>query len=529
MIRRNKSATEDLDLRQPRVSSTTQEISQPIVISPEDATSIKSGNMTKEQGAQLLQKIIVQMEREKLKEAKKKDHEESLNISLQPISDDEFQDEEHEGKSERREPREEVPSSVNFHQGNEGNLPFNDKDERFAPKHLHPISDFGPPADFFPRDRFPGPQNWRGSRGGRRHWDNQTYPRGAFRPWRGHPNNWRNFQQREFGPGSVPEEIYPPNQEGSEQLTNGAVNLDEIKTITIDGYPKDIRFYDETGIVFINWDDPREISFMDDGIKRCVIFNDKDSCVLGLNEPYREVMIEGVNHKVKLGAPSREIYIDHVPYQCFFESPGIRIDLSGTSVHVRLEGERPQAKIGELKRTDLVAGKINLFINAVIIVPVYLDAKLQKFMIDGDTNTLKFVNALTTVLINDTAFDVEYGGLPKPCIIKGKKHFIRFSVLPKGVKPGRVKIKDMEGTQPLSPYNVDENSQDSATNDPVEPSNPAVDRIKKIGSDSPERNSNSPSIFQKLLEQQSSKWINLLSHIINCRLEFKTFIMKFIS
>lgn len=487
------------------MASTTSEISQPIVISPEDATSIKSGNMTKEQGALLLQKIIVQMERDKLKEAKLKDDEESLNVSLQPISDDEFQDEENEDRVNRRESRGTLPMMDNFHTGNEGGLPFNDKDERLAAKHLQPKGDYGPPGPhFFPRDRFPGPQNWRGARGGRRHWDIQNHPRGPLRPWRGHPNNWRNgppnFPSRDFG---LDDMMPQSNLDVSEQLTNGAVNQDEIKSITIDGSPKDIRFYDETGVVFVNWDDPREISFLNDGSTRRVTFNDQEPYVLGLNEPYRDVLIDGAPHKVRLGVPSREIYIDYVPYECFFGSAGIRIDLNGTSVHVQLEGPPPQAKIGDIKRTDLVAGKINLFINAKIIVPVFLDAKLQKFAIDGETNTLKLINALQTVLINDAPFDIEYGGLPKPLMINGKKHFIRFSVLPKGIKPGRIKIKDMEGTQPMSPRNTDENSRDSVSNDQIEPSNPTVDRIKKADGDSPDRNSNSPNIFQNILEQQS--------------------------
>lgn len=479
--------------------------------------------MTKEQEAQLLQKIIVQMEREKLKEAKKKEQEESLNISLQPISDDEFQDEEHEEKFDKKEQREALQMMDNFHPVNEGSLPFNDKDERLAAKHLHTKGDYVPPASqmFYPRDRFPGPQNWRGGRGGRRHWDNQIHPRGPLRPWRGHPNNWRNvgpnFPSRDFGPGSIQDDILSSNLEVPEQLTNGAINQDEIKSIIIDGSPKDIRFYDETGIIFINWDDPREISFFDDGSTRRVFFNDTEMYVLGLNEPNREVLIDGVPHKVRLGVPSREIYIDNVPYECFFGSAGIRIELNGSSVHVKLEGLRPQAKIGDVKRTDLVAGKINLFINAKIIVPVFLDAKLQKFSLEGETNTLKFVNALETVLINDTPFDIEYGGLPKPIFVNGKKHFIRFSVLPKGVKPGRIRIKDMEGLQPMSPYSVEENSQDSVSNDQIELSNPTVDRVKDRS-----------GTLQNILEQQSiSKYFRRLFYCVLMCIDFVVEVVEF--
>jgi pre-mRNA cleavage complex 2 protein Pcf11 len=45
---------------------------------------------------------------------------------------------------------------------------------------------------------------------------------------------------------------------------------------------------------------------------------------------------------------------------------------------VKLDGPPPQVKIGLVKRTDLVAGKINLVIDAKNMVPVFLDAKPQR-------------------------------------------------------------------------------------------------------------------------------------------------------
>ena len=45
---------------------------------------------------------------------------------------------------------------------------------------------------------------------------------------------------------------------------------------------------------------------------------------------------------------------------------------------VKLEGPPPQVKIELVQRTDLVAGKINLIINARTMVPVFLDAKPQR-------------------------------------------------------------------------------------------------------------------------------------------------------
>ena len=83
-------------------------------------------------------------------------------------------------------------------------------------------------------------------------------------------------------------------------------------------------------------------------------------------------------HRIRLGAPTRELYIDGKWYECFFGGPPVTIEIDGKMHVVRLEGPPPQVKIGLLKRTDLVAGKINLIINAKTMIPVFLDAKPQR-------------------------------------------------------------------------------------------------------------------------------------------------------
>jgi len=62
---------------------------------------------------------------------------------------------------------------------------------------------------------------------------------------------------------------------------------------------------------------------------------------------------------------------------------------------------------------------------------------------------LEFIDALQTVLLNGRPFKVEFGGLPKPIIVRDKKHFIRFSVLPRGARAGYVKIAGMKGEGPI--------------------------------------------------------------------------------
>jgi hypothetical protein len=45
---------------------------------------------------------------------------------------------------------------------------------------------------------------------------------------------------------------------------------------------------------------------------------------------------------------------------------------------------------------------------------------------------------------------VEFGGHPKPIVVCGKMHFIRFTQLPRGIRPGYINIYNMEGGQLLS-------------------------------------------------------------------------------
>jgi hypothetical protein len=83
----------------------------------------------------------------------------------------------------------------------------------------------------------------------------------------------------------------------------------------------------------------------------------------------------------------------------------------------------------------------------------------SRFDVDNKPHVLRFVEALATVLINGQPIKVEFGGLPKPIIVRGKKHFIRFTVLPRGIKPGYANIINMEGGRlPSPPRPKNENS-----------------------------------------------------------------------
>lgn len=226
-------------------------------------------------------------------------------------------------------------------------------------------------------------------------------------------------------------------------INKNIVNSDVVRQINIDQVSREIRFYDDIAIAFMNWDEPKEIGFQSG--QRRVIVDDKDSIVLGFNEPSKNFLIDGKNYQIRFGSPTRELYVDGTWYECFFGDPPIGIHLDGKMRIFKIDGPPPPVKIGNL-RHDLVVGKITLIIDAKDMVPVFLDSKKQFFELDGQINTIQFADYLLTVLINDEPFSVEFGGLPKSIYIKGKKRFIRFRALPNGIEPGRVFIRNMVRT-----------------------------------------------------------------------------------
>ncbi|KAM3958336.1 uncharacterized protein ACR2FA_007662 [Aphomia sociella] len=270
------------------------------------------------------------------------------------------------------------------------------------------------------------------------------------------------------------------------------IDQDPVKTIQIDGVPREIRFYGETAVIMMEWDDPREIKFLP-GCRR-VTFDNKDSVVLSFNEGYKQVEIDDQVFNIRFGAPTRELYINGRWYECFFGGQPIGTFIDGKPRLVQLEGPLPQVDIGKTKRTDLVAGKINLIVNATQMCPVYLDAKVQKFMINGHVFTIRFVDSLQTVLINEQPFKVEFGDLPKPISIGNEKFFIRFSALPRHIKPGQIQIANMEGSvvQPLLQNTVgfegihDQNVMDidqESTPRPVKTPSPEINNDNTQGLD----------------------------------------------
>lgn len=86
---------------------------------------------------------------------------------------------------------------------------------------------------------------------------------------------------------------------------------------------------------------------------------------------------------VRLGVPTRELYVNDEGYECQFNNPPREIRLSsGEVLLAQLQADMPpKVTVGQTLRTDLVAGRVMLIIDADIknIVHIFLDAKPQRY------------------------------------------------------------------------------------------------------------------------------------------------------
>lgn len=215
---------------------------------------------------------------------------------------------------------------------------------------------------------------------------------------------------------------------------------DMVRSITIDGLAKEIRIYDRIAIVFMELDQPREIGFQ--AGQRSIIIDSMEPLALKFNDEFKNITIEDEIHKIRFGFPSRELYIDDDWYEIYFGGPPVTIPLKNKFHILKAEGPPPQVNIGPLRR-DLVVGKINMIVDAHIIIPVFLDAKIQTFKLGENEHTIQFADNLLTILLDGLVFQVEYGGLPKSITLGSVKYFIRFGALPQGVLPGKLLINGM--------------------------------------------------------------------------------------
>ncbi|XP_036334339.1 uncharacterized protein LOC118744970 isoform X1 [Rhagoletis pomonella] len=230
---------------------------------------------------------------------------------------------------------------------------------------------------------------------------------------------------------------------------------DLVRTITIDGLLKEIRIYDQVAIVFMELDQPREIGFQ--AGQRSIIIDDEPPIALQFNDDYKTFSINGQPHRLRFGFPSRELYIDEHWYEIYFGGPPVSIPIQNRIHILKAEGPPPQVNIGALRR-DLVVGKINMIVDAHIVIPLFLDAKPQCFKLGNQDHTVQFADNLLTVLLDGEPAKVEYGGLPKSYVLGGVSYFIRFGALPQGLKAGQIVIKDMiyVKTEPPKPEPIEQ-------------------------------------------------------------------------
>jgi pre-mRNA cleavage complex 2 protein Pcf11 len=123
-----------------------------------------------------------------------------------------------------------------------------------------------------------------------------------------------------------------------------------VSTIDIDHQPRDIRFYGEKATVVMGPGDVRELLFRIDGPDkfRRVIIDDMIFLKLPVNSPVHTTFkLSGQEHTIKLGAPTRELWIDGKWYQCYFNEC-VRVQLGSLFHKVFLEGPPPNVTIGQV-------------------------------------------------------------------------------------------------------------------------------------------------------------------------------------
>lgn len=218
------------------------------------------------------------------------------------------------------------------------------------------------------------------------------------------------------------------------------------RTINIDGVPREIRFYGETAIAFMKPEgkEPKEIGFQSGERRVCVDSN--ESIVLAFNDSYKPFVINGTQHSIRFGTPTRELYIDNEWYECFFGDPAVGIVLNGKLHSVRIDMPAPQVRIGNL-RTDLVVGKVDMYVDQHTKVSLFLDSQVQMFQINNQMHTIQFADYFLTAIIDNIPFSMKYGAMPVKFQLANSEHYIRFSVLPDNIVPGEIHVLHMKRTE----------------------------------------------------------------------------------
>ena len=235
--------------------------------------------------------------------------------------------------------------------------------------------------------------------------------------------------------------------------------------IRIDGFDREIRTYGHQGIILLNWDDPRAISFEEPELNYAydIVFeNYKFVMTMTLKEGYKEFTLDNKCHKIKLGFPSREIFIDNKGYQCYFTTnKPTFVHLEGQRRNIHIDGKKPNVYIKESKDYRFLAGRIEMIVDedSSNVHKVYLDARPQIIKLSQKVFiVIKFILSFKQVIINGDRFDVQFGGSPIAISIPIKdskneyeNHFISFAGLPEVVVPGEIKLVGMQDDEKIFP------------------------------------------------------------------------------
>lgn len=269
----------------------------------------------------------------------------------------------------------------------------------------------------------------------------------------GWPPNFMPFNTVGMGNGApaVPPFMLPPNQLPNTHIVMAqhgnvkSVIASKERTINIDSVPREIRFYDEVAIAFMDdhFREPKEIGFQAGDRRLCV--DDKDSITLSFNDTYKPFIIDGKTYQIRFGSPTRELYINNEWYECYFGEPPVGIYLENKLRVFKIDGPPPQVRIGNLRK-DLVAGRVDMYVDSITKVPLYLDAQVQTFAIENQMHTIQFADYFLTAIIDNVPFPVKYGEMPTKFQLKNSEHYIRFSVLPSDMLPGKVYVRNMVRT-----------------------------------------------------------------------------------
>ncbi|XP_026285069.1 pre-mRNA cleavage complex 2 protein Pcf11 isoform X2 [Frankliniella occidentalis] len=406
---------EDTDMRNPMNGLETSKPDFEAILK-QATEQYKNGTISHADYSQVQMKVFRMHETAKIREAQRNDH-------------------------SRRDGWERRPKEKDYRHGlgSPDGEQFGDIDERFpAPgvvkKPLLPLPDVPPVAlqdGRHPRhmgQRMPGPMQGQGY---------IRPPRSILGPGpRGPPRgSWRYSRG---GAGFKDSTIALPP---ADQFILERIAHDPMKTITIDSSPREIRFYGENAVAMMSADDPREIAF-DPGDASVIINDISISC--SFNEQAKEVIINGKTYSVHLGAPTRELYINDEGFECQFNCPPKEVLLAtGEVLAIQLQSnDAPKVHVGAQRR-DLVAGRVMLIIDAETYIPIFLDAKPQRFDIDGVPHVIKFADALDTVLVNNHPFNIKFGGPAVPITVNNMRHYMRLTELPPDVVPGEVEIVSM--------------------------------------------------------------------------------------